>query len=77
MLSVLALFLFGGKVIQDFSFALLVGIIVGAYSSIYIASALVIDMTQFQERRNAKIRGGSSKPGRKQIVVRPDPKFQE
>ena len=39
---VFALFLFGGGVIHDFSFALLVGIIVGTYSSIYIASPVLI-----------------------------------
>ncbi|RKY43234.1 MAG: protein translocase subunit SecDF [Candidatus Makaraimicrobium thalassicum] len=40
---VLALFLFGGKVINDFSFVLLVGVLVGTYSSIFIASPLLID----------------------------------
>jgi SecD/SecF fusion protein len=37
----LALFLFGGSVIHDFSFALLVGVIIGTYSSIFIASPLL------------------------------------
>lgn len=41
MLTVLSLFIFGGEVINGFSFALLVGIIIGTYSSIGIASALV------------------------------------
>jgi len=36
-----ALFLFGGSVIHDFSFALLTGILVGTYSSIFIASPLL------------------------------------
>lgn len=40
---VLALFLFGGKVINDFSFVLLIGVVVGTYSSIFIASPLLID----------------------------------
>jgi preprotein translocase subunit SecF len=39
---VLTLFLFGGKIISPFSFTLLVGIIVGTYSSIFIASPLLI-----------------------------------
>ena len=39
---VLALFLFGGEVIHDFAFALIVGIIVGTYSSIFIASPILI-----------------------------------
>jgi SecD/SecF fusion protein len=37
----LALFLFGGSVIHDFSFALLLGVLVGTYSSIFIASPLL------------------------------------
>ena len=41
MLPVIALFLFGGPVIADFSFALLVGLIVGTYSSIFIACAIL------------------------------------
>ncbi|GAB4257867.1 protein translocase subunit SecF [Deferrisoma sp.] len=42
LLVVIALFLFGGGVIHDFAFALLVGIVVGTYSSIYIASPVVL-----------------------------------
>ncbi|WP_457561225.1 protein translocase subunit SecF [Caminibacter sp.] len=41
-LVVLTLFLFGGEIIRPFSFTLLVGIIVGTYSSIFIASPLLI-----------------------------------
>ena len=43
LMVVLALFIVGGKVISDFSFVLLVGILVGTYSSIFIASPLLID----------------------------------
>jgi SecD/SecF fusion protein len=41
-LSTMALYLFGGGAINDFAFTFLVGIITGTYSSIYIASALVL-----------------------------------
>ena len=41
-LSTLSLYLFGGGVINDFAFTFLVGIITGTYSSIYIASAMVL-----------------------------------
>ncbi|MGI9538254.1 MAG: protein translocase subunit SecD [Desulfocapsaceae bacterium] len=37
----LSLFLFGGSVIHDFSFALLIGVLIGTYSSIFIASPLL------------------------------------
>jgi preprotein translocase subunit SecF len=42
LLVVVALFMFWGGIIHDFAFALLVGIIVGTYSSIFIASPLVV-----------------------------------
>src|SRR5438876_196206 len=41
-LATLSLYIFGGGVINDFAFTFLVGIITGTYSSIYIASALVL-----------------------------------
>jgi SecD/SecF fusion protein len=42
LLATLSLYIFGGGAINDFAFAFLVGIITGTYSSIYIASALVL-----------------------------------
>jgi preprotein translocase subunit SecF len=42
LLVVLALFFFGGAIIHDFSFALLVGVLIGTYSSIFIASVFLI-----------------------------------
>lgn len=42
LLSALALFLFGGEVIHDFSLAIILGIVVGTYSSIFIASPTVL-----------------------------------
>jgi preprotein translocase SecF subunit len=48
---VLVLFIFGGHVIHDFAFALLVGVVVGTYSSIAIASPLVVE---WQLRRPPK-----------------------
>jgi SecD/SecF fusion protein len=41
-LATLSLYIFGGGVINDFAFTFLVGIITGTYSSIYVASALVL-----------------------------------
>ena len=41
LMVVVALFFFGGEIIHDFSFALLVGILVGTYSSIFIASGFL------------------------------------
>jgi SecD/SecF fusion protein len=42
-LVVLAMYLMGGSVLHDFSLAMLIGVIVGTYSSIFIASAVVVD----------------------------------
>jgi len=41
-LATVSLYVFGGGAINDFAFTFLVGIITGTYSSIYIASALVL-----------------------------------
>jgi len=42
LLVVLALFIFGGAVIHDFAFALLIGVLIGTYSSIFIASPTIL-----------------------------------
>jgi SecD/SecF fusion protein len=47
LLPVVALFLFGGATLKDFAFALIVGIVSGAYSSIFIAAPL---LTMLKER---------------------------
>jgi len=39
---VTAIFIFGGSVIHDFSFAMLIGVVVGTYSSIFVASSILI-----------------------------------
>jgi preprotein translocase subunit SecF len=42
LLAALALFFFGGEVIHDFAFAIMIGIIIGTYSSIFVASPIVL-----------------------------------
>lgn len=46
LIVLLSIFLFGGEVIRGFTFALLIGIIVGTYSSIFVASPLAYDIIQ-------------------------------
>jgi preprotein translocase subunit SecF len=58
-LTVISLFLFGGPVLHGFSFALVAGIIVGTYSSVYIASPIVLGFHDFVDAR----RKGSGKGG--------------
>lgn len=53
-ISALALLLFGGPVLNGFSFALVVGVIVGTYSSIFIASPILVFWhEQFKKRKRA------------------------
>lgn len=47
-IAVLALFLLGGEVLRSFSFALVVGIVVGTYSSVGIAAALIVAWSQWR-----------------------------
>ncbi len=44
LLVVIALFIFGGQVINDFAFAMLVGMISGTYSTIFIATPVLVDI---------------------------------
>jgi len=42
LLTVLALFVFGGEVINDFAFTMMIGVIIGTYSSIYMSCSLLL-----------------------------------
>jgi len=44
-LAVFSLFVFGGQVIHDFALAMLIGIVVGTYSSIYVAAPIIVSLT--------------------------------
>jgi len=57
LLTVLVLFFFAGPAIRGFTFAILLGIAVGTYSSIFIAAPLALDW-QLKTRRPIKLRGG-------------------
>ena len=50
-LAALGLFLWGGEVLHDFSFAMLVGAVFGTYSSVYVASALALEIWIRLDRR--------------------------
>jgi len=72
-LTVLVLFLMGGQVLRSFSFALVVGIVVGTYSSFGIAAPLVVAWNRWRGRGVAagtgpaagnKTRGSENVPGR-------------
>jgi len=53
-LTVLALFLFGGEVLHGFSFALVIGILIGTYSSIAIAAPILVAYQEWRGERGKK-----------------------
>lgn len=46
LITALALYFFGGTVLHDFALAISLGVIVGTYSSVFVASNLVVDLTR-------------------------------
>mgnify|MGYP006285940471 CR=1 FL=1 len=58
LIVVLVLYIMGGEVIHDFSFALIIGIVIGTYSSIFVASPIVLE---WQTRTEAKTGKGAPK----------------
>jgi SecD/SecF fusion protein len=63
LIPILCLFFFGGPVLRDFSLAIIVGVVVGTYSSIFIASPIVLWWT--------RARGESTSTLRKEITQKP------
>jgi len=55
ILTLLALLLFGGSAISDFVLALLIGITIGTYSSIFVASPLLVDWQAWEDRRHGRL----------------------
>lgn len=60
-MAVLMLFIFGGEILADFSLTLLMGIVIGTYSSIFVASPILVDWTRKVAKGKAKIRKGLRK----------------
>jgi preprotein translocase subunit SecF len=61
-LTVIALFLFGGPVLHGFSFALVVGILIGTYSSVFVASPIVLFWSDYLEGRRKATPVPAAKP---------------
>ncbi len=62
LLAVLALLVFGGEVIRPFALAMTIGILVGTYSSIYIASPIYVFLEQRRDaKENAKVSAARSR----------------
>jgi SecD/SecF fusion protein len=54
-MTLLVLLVFGGEVNRGFSFALLIGIITGTYSTIYVAGSIVIDWNIFVRKQPLEV----------------------
>jgi SecD/SecF fusion protein len=50
-LALVVLFIFGGEATRMFSLALLVGITVGTYSSVFLGSPLLVTVQKYQDRK--------------------------
>ena len=60
ILAIAAVYVFGGSTIHDFAFGLMAGIFTGAYSSVFNASALLVDWHLWSERRAGRTRQESA-----------------
>jgi len=56
LIVLLAIMILGGEAIRGFAFALFIGIAVGTYSSVFMASAVALDMFKYKERKLAGIK---------------------
>ena len=70
LLTALALWIFGGQVLDGFSFALVVGIIVGTFSSVFIASPILIFWHNWAEGRKARSGAASASAALKEPAAK-------
>jgi preprotein translocase subunit SecF len=73
-MTVMALFLFGGPVLNGFSFALVIGILIGTYSSVFVASPIVLFWHNFADKRKRKFSpalAGGGTMARPEVVTGP------
>jgi preprotein translocase subunit SecF len=67
-LTVLALYLFGGEVLRGFSFALVIGILIGTYSSIAIAAPILVAYQDWRTKRKQGPMVAAGKESRRRAV---------
>ena len=54
LLTLLAIFIFGGETLRGFMFAMIIGVVVGTYSSIFVATPLVYDSSKGERKKEAE-----------------------
>lgn len=62
LVVVLVLYFFGGSVIHNFAFALIIGVLIGTYSSIFVASPIVVEWELRSQAKKSQALGKSGKP---------------
>ncbi|TDI93386.1 MAG: protein translocase subunit SecF [Caldithrix sp.] len=62
LIVIVILYFFGGSVIHDFSFALIIGVLIGTYSSIFVASPIVVDWELKNQEKKSRALGKLGKP---------------
>ena len=67
VLTLLALLLFGGSAINGFILALLIGIISGTYSSIFVAAPLLVDWHLWEDRRRGRLESSRAPRARRSV----------
>ena len=72
-LTVLSLFLFGGEVLHNFAFAMMMGVIVGTYSSVFVASPLLFVWRSKKGGRLIKATMLTAQPVKASLEARPTP----
>jgi SecD/SecF fusion protein len=66
-LTLLVLFIWGGEVLRGFAFTMLIGVITGTYSSIFVASAIAFDWLERDKSKTSSVRAGASKQAAKRV----------
>jgi SecD/SecF fusion protein len=73
ILPILSLLLFGGDTLKDFAFAMLIGVLTGAYSSIYVATPLLVLLKEREQRFRQHRARLESRPGERRLRAVPAP----
>lgn len=65
LLAILVLFLVGSEVTRGFAFAMMIGVVTGTYSTIFVAAPILIDIAKDKQLGDAKLFGGENTPVKK------------